>query len=81
MPDYILMDLLRAFVQGQNSEGEYPTVRECAKRFRTTQKRILGIAEDFDGFMVNVGVQHGSGMYEYPNKGDYELEYESGGKG
>jgi hypothetical protein len=61
-----------------NGEGtQYPTVRQTAKRFKTTQQAVIDTCEDWqgDGYLgVAVGLRIGSGTYEIESQGDYEVE-------
>jgi hypothetical protein len=54
---------------------EWPTVREIAKRFKTTQNSIISIAEDSEELDLIVGMRCGNGMGEFDNKGDYKIEH------
>jgi len=55
----------------------YPTVREAAKHFRTTQRAVIDACEDWqgDGYMKPAtGIKVGSGIGSFDRQGDYLVE-------
>lgn len=69
---------LFAFARGLAENGHpFPTVREAAKRFHTSQQAVLDACDDWqgDGYMQPaVGLRSGSGVGVFERTGDYLVE-------
>ena len=55
----------------------YPTVREAAAHFRTTQDAVEETVGHYcgDGYLgLAVGFKNGNGYASYKNRGDYRIE-------
>ena len=62
------------YVEEQNSKGEYPTVRELARKYKLKNDEIITLVEDNDDLGYNIGIRVGSGHYVEKYKGDYTVE-------
>lgn len=75
-----LFKYARTFADRSEASGNgtaYPTVRQCAQRFRVRQAVIEEICSDYigEGYMgLIVGFRTGAGYGSYSSLGEYQVE-------
>lgn len=75
-----LFDYANAFARAAEAAGKatvYPTVREAARKFGTTQGAIEEVVLDYydSGYLgLIVGFKNGNGYATYKNRGDCQVE-------
>lgn len=57
-------------------QGEAPTVRELARKYRIKQQEVVDELEGHESLCMNVGIGiNGGGVHEFKSIGDFNFEW------